>query len=162
MTSSKTDLTWEQGLCFIILYIPCSFLKMFAEGIRSNHWINIKYIFCIGPSRKVSQRRQDTGHFPRQWPESTFQQEQKDKVGIQCRPQCGVDYPPPSAPDRRSPEGCREELCFIPQVSRRHSSVFSQGSNKILALLWEDYLGSYVKDGLGETRDRVITWVSLQ
>lgn len=64
--------------------------------------------------------------------------------------------------ESRSPECLTEELSFIPQASRSQSSVFREGNNKIAALLWEDYLGSCVKEGLRETQGREISWVLLQ
>lgn len=161
MTSSTINYTWDQGAALNYSLHPLHILnRMFAEGVRSNHWI-WKVNSCVRSSRKVSQSRRDTGHFHRQRWESRkacFNSNGSNHVWVHCRPRCGEDC----SPDSGSPPGCREELCVIPQASRRHSSVFSQGSNKIPALLWEDYLGSSVKDGLGETCGGEISWVSLQ
>lgn len=57
---------------------------------------------------------------------------------------------------------CSAEEPFHSPSVKSHLSVFREGSNKIPAILWEDYWGSFVKDGLGETRGREISWALLQ
>lgn len=108
----------------------------------------------MGSSRKVPQRWWDTEHFQRQIPARA-----EDKVGYSA----DCDEGEYCSPGHGSTGGHR--LCFIPQASRRHLSVFREQSNKIPAGLWEDYLGSCVKEGLGETQGEdqlgftAINWV---
>lgn len=144
VTSSTTDSTWEQGLCFIILYIPCTSLQNFRWlWIRSHHWMNMKDgLFWVGSS----------GRYHREGRTLSISTKTGKHIPARARGQSGYsaghDVGEQRSSDSRRPGGLRESSVLFPGIEEPQK-YFQGGEWHTPALLWDDFLGHCAKEGLG-------------
>lgn len=145
MTSSTTGSTWEQGLCHVILYIPCISLQNVCWRNKKQS-LNVTYVLSCGAIKEGVKKKVGHWAFPKVMIGKYIPAQAKGQSLERVQPTVWENTVAHTAAALRAAE--RSSALFH---SIKEARALSVGEQQIPVLLREDDLGSCVKDGSGGT-----------